>query len=76
MRRALQAGRIRRFRNESISEREADRMKDVKEQTGKTSEEVEIKPDGRQGKVSETWAEETIADLDDFIESQGIYIRQ
>lgn len=28
------------------------------------------------GKVSETWAEDTIADLDDFIESQGIYIRQ
>ena len=26
--------------------------------------------------VSGTWAEETIADLDDFIESQGIYIRQ
>ena len=26
--------------------------------------------------VSETWAEETIADLDEFIESQGIYIRQ
>lgn len=26
--------------------------------------------------VSETWAEETIADLDDFIESQGVYIRQ
>lgn len=26
--------------------------------------------------VSDTWAEETIADLDDFIESQGIYIRQ
>ncbi len=26
--------------------------------------------------VSETWAEETIADLDDFIELQGIYIRQ
>ena len=26
--------------------------------------------------VSETWAEETIADLDDFIESQWIYIRQ
>lgn len=31
--------------------------------------------DSRQA-VSETWAEETIADLDDFIESQGIYIRQ
>lgn len=26
--------------------------------------------------VSETWAQETIEDLDDFIESQGIYIRQ
>ncbi|MCD8103616.1 MAG: hypothetical protein LUF35_01110 [Lachnospiraceae bacterium] len=27
-------------------------------------------------KISETWAEDTIADLDEFIESQGIYIRQ
>ena len=26
--------------------------------------------------LSETWAQETIEDLDDFIESQGIYIRQ
>ena len=26
--------------------------------------------------VSETRAQETIEDLDDFIESQGIYIRQ
>lgn len=26
--------------------------------------------------ISENWAEETIADLDDWIESQGIYIRQ
>lgn len=26
--------------------------------------------------ISETWAQETIADLDEFIESQGIYIRQ
>lgn len=26
--------------------------------------------------ISETWARETIEDLDDFIESQGIYIRQ
>ena len=51
-------------------------MKDMKEQTGKTSEEAEVKTDGQQEKVSETWAEETIADLDDFIESQGIYIRQ
>ncbi len=51
-------------------------MKETKEQTGKTAEEAEVRPDGQQGKVSETWAEETIADLDDFIESQGIYIRQ
>ena len=51
-------------------------MKDMKEQTGRTAEETEVKQDGQQGKVSETWAEETIADLDDFIESQGIYIRQ
>ncbi|MCC8105486.1 MAG: hypothetical protein LIO99_05690 [Clostridiales bacterium] len=28
------------------------------------------------GAVSETWAEDTIADLDDYIESQGIYLRQ
>lgn len=34
------------------------------------------KPDAGKTPVSETWAEETIADLDDFIESQGIYIRQ
>ena len=26
--------------------------------------------------ISGTWAQETIEDLDDFIESQGIYIRQ
>lgn len=31
---------------------------------------------GTKNDISETWAEETIADLDDFIESQGIYIRQ
>lgn len=26
--------------------------------------------------VSETWAQDTLEDLDEFIESQGIYIRQ
>lgn len=26
--------------------------------------------------VSETWAQEIIEDMDDFIESQGIYLRQ
>jgi hypothetical protein len=30
----------------------------------------------QQESVSDTWAEDVIADLDDFIESQGIYIRQ
>ncbi|MDO5337182.1 MAG: hypothetical protein Q4E89_06940 [Eubacteriales bacterium] len=26
--------------------------------------------------LSETWAQDALAELDDFIESQGIYIRQ
>lgn len=26
--------------------------------------------------VSETWAQEIIEDMDDFIEAQGIYLRQ
>ena len=26
--------------------------------------------------VSETWAQDIIEDMDDFIESQGIYLRQ
>lgn len=51
-------------------------MKDMKEKTEQTAEEVKKKPNDPKGPVSETWAEETIADLDDFIESQGIYIRQ
>lgn len=28
------------------------------------------------GKLSETWAQDTIQELDDWIESQGVYIRQ
>ncbi len=39
----------------------------------KTAVKAEQNP---KGPVSETWAEETIADLDDYIESQGIYLRQ
>lgn len=27
-------------------------------------------------KLSDTWAEETLQDLEDFIEEQGVYIRQ
>ena len=43
----------------------------AEEQEKKTAAETE-----QPYQVSETWAEETISDLDDFIESQGIYIRQ
>lgn len=32
--------------------------------------------ESRKSPVSDTWAQETIEDLDDFIESQGVYIRQ
>ncbi len=39
---------------------------------GQTGQEA----DRKNQDISATWAEETIADLDDFIESQGIYIRQ
>ena len=44
----------------------------------KTEKEAAIKENTEQEKhvVSETWAEDAIADLDDFIEAQGIYIRQ
>lgn len=37
---------------------------------------VKQKDGGDAPNVSETWAQDTISDLDDFIESQGIYIRQ
>ena len=42
-----------------------------KEKDEKRTPEKEISKKTRQSEVSETWAEETIADLDDFIESQG-----
>ena len=42
----------------------------------KNEENLTRTPDSPKTEISETWAEETIADLDDFIESQGIYIRQ
>lgn len=39
---------------------------------------IEQKNQGAQAEhnISATWAEEAIMDLDDFIESQGVYIRQ
>lgn len=45
------------------------------DQMGQTSGSGQ-KTEPEKSPVSENWAEETIADLDDFIESQGIYIRQ
>ena len=33
-------------------------------------------PEEKDFQVSETWAQEIIEDMDDFIESQGIYLRQ
>lgn len=50
-------------------------MKERKEEKRPRQEAPDLqKPENTD--VSENWAEETIADLDDFIESQGIYIRQ
>ena len=62
-------------------------MKDTKMLKASTAENEKAVPgreqsqagkdaDRKNSDISETWAEETIADLDDFIESQGIYIRQ
>lgn len=42
-----------------------------KKQVNETQEEQK-----KQGPQSEDWATEALEELDDFIESQGIYIRQ
>ena len=42
------------------------------ESSNQIPEEVTESP----GKLSETWAQDTIQELDDWIESQGVYIRQ
>lgn len=59
---------------------EKELLKQQTEGKGAINEEVKSPSDrwsDREGQsVSETWAEDTIAELDDFIESQGIYIRQ
>ena len=45
--------------------------------TSRTASEQHEQPSvQKHSAISETWAQETIEDLDDFIESQGIYIRQ
>ena len=47
-------------------------LKKEKQEQGCTDEQENTKSTP----ISETWAQETIEDLDDFIESQGIYIRK
>lgn len=44
------------------------------EQKQKT--EMEEKDEDTEQKMSPTWAHDCIEDLDDWIESQGIYLRQ
>ncbi len=50
-------------------------MSEEKKET-QEKREIDRTSDSEGSEISETWAEETIADLDEFIESQGIYIRQ
>lgn len=38
--------------------------------------EQEVSEEKAQTSLSETWAQDALEDLDDFIESQGTYIRQ
>lgn len=49
-----------------------------KKNTSPVSEEQEKQEAKATGEhvLSETWAQDALQDLDDFIESQGIYIRQ
>lgn len=51
-------------------------MEELKKKAEQEAEQKKTEQEARQDSVSKTWAQETIADLDDFIESQGIYIRQ
>lgn len=46
-------------------------MKEEKERAEKQAKEQE-----QEQKLSPTWAQECIEDIDDWIESQGIYLRQ
>ena len=51
-------------------------MEELKKKTEQETDRAKNEQQGSKNDISETWAQETIADLDDFIESQGIYIRQ
>lgn len=50
-------------------------MEKEKEKTLQNVEE-ETKEEGANKELSPTWAQECIEDIDDWIESQGIYLRQ
>ncbi len=39
-------------------------------------EEINEKQENKSPELSPTWAQDALADLDDWIEEQGIYIRQ
>lgn len=40
------------------------------------ADEQEVKKEDGDFKLSETWAQDALGDLEDWIEEQGIYIRQ
>lgn len=42
----------------------------------KRTETVDKETETGEHKLSETWAQDALADLEDWIEEQGIYIRQ
>ncbi|MCD8336810.1 MAG: hypothetical protein LUD18_05965 [Lachnospiraceae bacterium] len=55
---------------------EKEQEKKLRETQETPSAKEESSVSASKDRVSETWAEETIADLDEYIESQGIYLRQ
>ncbi len=48
----------------------------MEEKKNRNTEEEKNTAEEKTPELSPTWAEENIQDLDDFIESQGIHIRQ
>lgn len=42
----------------------------------KNEQEIQGKEEEQKKELSPTWAQECIEDIDDWIESQGIYLRQ
>ena len=59
---------------EGVGNNMTDKKKDAREEKKQEAKTEEIKKEEFQ--VSETWAHEVIEDIDDFIESQGIYLHQ